>query len=39
MTTLLPSLHVQDVDYAKSWYESIGFKCMGTHEGPDLGLD
>lgn len=39
MTTLLPFIRVPDVSFAKSWYESIGFKCIGTHEEPDCGLD
>ncbi|WP_410221176.1 VOC family protein [Pedobacter sp.] len=39
MTTILPFIRVRDVGYAKSWYESIGFSCVGTHEEPDCGLD
>ena len=39
MTTLHPFIRVPDVAFAKSWYESIGFKCISTHEEPDCGLD
>lgn len=39
MTTLLPFIRVPDVDYARLWYETIGFKCVGTHEEPGCGLD
>ncbi|MBX3239415.1 MAG: VOC family protein [Chitinophagaceae bacterium] len=39
MTTLLPFIRVPDVGFAKSWYESIGFTCIGTHEEPGCGLD
>jgi len=39
MTTLLPFIRVPDVSFAKAWYESIGFKCLGTHEEPSCGLD
>ncbi len=39
MTTLLPFIRVPDVDYARLWYETIGFKRVGTHEEPGCGLD
>lgn len=39
MTTLLPFIRVPDVAFAKAWYESIGFICLGTHEGPGCGMD
>ena len=39
MTTVLPFIRVPDVGYAKSWYESIEFKCIDTHEEPGCGLD
>lgn len=39
MTTLLPFIRIPDVAFAKEWYESIGFKCIGTHEEPGCGLD
>ncbi|MBZ4192437.1 VOC family protein [Niabella beijingensis] len=39
MTTILPFVRVPDVDFAKSWYERIGFECIGTHEEPGCGLD
>lgn len=39
MTALIPFVRVPDVKYAKSWYESIGFKCIATHEEPECGLD
>ena len=39
MTTILPFIRVPDVDFTKSWYESIGFKCIGIHEEPGCGLD
>jgi hypothetical protein len=39
MTTILPFIRVPDVAVAKSWYEAIGFKCIGTHEEPGCGLD
>lgn len=39
MTTLLPFIRIPDVAFAKAWYESIGFKCIGTHEDPGCGLD
>ncbi|MFT3679916.1 MAG: hypothetical protein QM791_06565 [Ferruginibacter sp.] len=39
MTALLPFIRVPDVGYAKSWYEGIGFTCVGTHEEPGCGLD
>ena len=39
MTTLLPFIRVPDVAIAKAWYESIGFKCIGTHEEPGYGWD
>lgn len=39
MTTLLPFIRIPDVAFAKAWYESIGFKCIGTHEEPGCGLD
>jgi hypothetical protein len=39
MTTVLPFIRVPDIGYAKSWYESIGFNCVGTHEHPTCGLD
>lgn len=39
MTKILPFFRVPDVGFAKAWYESIGFTCVGTHEDPDCGLD
>lgn len=39
MTTLLPFIRIPDVAFAKAWYESIGFRCIGTHEDPGCGLD
>lgn len=39
MATLLPFLRIPDIAFAKAWYESIGFKCIGTHEEPGCGLD
>lgn len=39
MTTLLPFIRIPDVGFAKAWYESVGFKCLGTHEEPNCGLD
>lgn len=39
MSSLIPFIRVPDVGHAKSWYESIGFSCIGTHEEPGCGLD
>jgi hypothetical protein len=39
MAILLPFFRVPDVGFAKSWYESIGFDCIGTHAEPGCGLD
>ncbi|MFT3949611.1 MAG: hypothetical protein QM763_21790 [Agriterribacter sp.] len=39
MTTVLPFIRMPDVNFAKLWYEGIGFKCIGTHEEPGCGLD
>lgn len=39
MATLLPFLRIPDIAFAKAWYESIGFNCIGTHEEPGCGLD
>ncbi len=39
MTTILPFIRVPEIEVAKTWYENIGFICIGTHEEPNCGLD
>lgn len=39
MASVLPFIRVPDVDFTKTWYESIGFTCINTHEEPGCGLD
>lgn len=39
MAVCLSFLRVPDVSKALEWYQSIGFKCLGTHGEPGCGLD
>ena len=39
MATCICFLRVPDISKTVQWYESIGFKCLGTHQEPGCELD
>lgn len=39
MATCISFLRVPDIAQTIAWYESIGFKCLGTHQEPGCALD
>jgi hypothetical protein len=39
MATCISFLRVPDIFKTVKWYESIGFKCIGTHQEPGCELD
>jgi hypothetical protein len=39
MATCISFLRVPDILQTIKWYETIGFKCIGTHQEPGCELD